>query len=269
MTDPAKAAYRTLRLEPEGPIDWLTLDRPEQLNALDGPMCDELQDYFGALVGRPGTRVVILRGAGRAFCAGFDLKAAQDITAGPVRGMRAQRHVSEIIRRMRRCPQPIVACVHGAAAGGGFALALAADVRLAAPSARMNVAMALVGLTGCDIGISYFLPRAVGASVAAELMLTGRFIDADRALRTGLVSEVVAEEVLPDAARRLATDMLRLSPLGLALTKEGLGLAMGATSLEAALALEDRGQILCASAGYFEEGIAAFRERRPPAYSPE
>jgi enoyl-CoA hydratase/carnithine racemase len=139
-------------------------------------------------------------------------------------------------------------------------------VRLAAPTARMNVAMALVGLTGCDIGISYFLPRAVGASVAAELMLTGRFIDADRALRTGLVSEVVAEAALSEAARRLATDMLRLSPLGLALTKEGLGLAMGATSLEAALALEDRGQILCASAGYFEEGIAAFRERRPPVY---
>jgi enoyl-CoA hydratase/carnithine racemase len=97
-------------------------------------------------------------------------------------------------------------------------------------------------------------------------MLTGRFIDADRALRTGLVSEVIAEEALPDAARRLAADMLRLSPLGLALTKEGLGLAMGATSLETALALEDRGQILCASAGYFAEGIAAFRERRPPVY---
>jgi enoyl-CoA hydratase len=266
MTDSATAGYLTLRLEREGAIDWLTLHRPERLNALDGPMCDELQDYFGGLVARPRTRVVILRGAGRAFCAGFDLKAAQDVTAGPAAGMRAQRHVSEIIRRMRHCPQPIIACVHGAAAGGGFALALAADVRLAAPSARMNVAMALVGLTGCDIGISYFLPRAVGASVAAELMLTGRFIEADRALRTGLVSEVVAEDALADAARRLAADMLRLSPLGLSLTKEGLGLAQGAASLEAALALEDRGQILCASAGYFDEGIAAFRERRPPVY---
>lgn len=261
-----ETGYRTLRLEREGALDWLTLNRPERLNAMDGPMCEELQDYFGGLYGRPATRVVILRGAGRAFCAGFDLKAAQDISAGPARGMHAQRYVSEIILRMRRCPQPIIACVHGAATGGGFALALAADVRLAASTARMNVAMALVGLTGCDIGISYFLPRAVGASVAAELMLTGRFIDADRALRTGLVSEVVAEVEMHDAARALATDMLRLSPLGLRLTKEGLGLALSATSLETALALEDRGQILCASAGYFEEGIAAFRERRPPVF---
>jgi enoyl-CoA hydratase/carnithine racemase len=269
MTDRAVAVetgYQTLRIEREGALDWLTLDRPERLNAMDGRMCEELQDYFGGLYSRPATRVVILRGAGRAFCAGFDLKAAQEISAGPARGMQAQRYVSEIILRMRRCPQPIIACVHGAATGGGLALALAADVRLAAPTARMNVAMALVGLTGCDIGISYFLPRAVGASVAAELMLTGRFIDANRALRTGLVSEVVAEAELADAARALAEDMLRLSPLGLRLTKEGLGLALGATSLETALAIEDRGQILCASAGYFEEGIVAFREGRPPVF---
>jgi enoyl-CoA hydratase len=266
MTPSAHARYRTLRLEHDGAIDWLTLSRPERLNALDGTMTDELLDYFGGLADHPEIRVVVLRGAGRAFCAGFDLKAVHDITAGPPRGIRAQRHVSEVIRRMRRCPQPIIAAVHGAAAGAGFAFALAADVRLAAPSARMNVAMARVGLTGCDIGISYFLPRAVGASVAAELALTGRFIDAERALRTGLVSEVVPEEARADAARRLADDMLALSPLGLALTKEGLELAMGATSLEAALALEDRGQILCASAGYFDEGIAAFREKRPPVY---
>ena len=153
-----------------------------------------LQDYFGALSTRHATRVVILRGAGRAFCAGLDLKAAQAVTAGPVRDLRAQRHVSEIILRMRRCPQPIICLLHGAATGGGLALALAADVRIAAPSARMNVAMVRVGLTGCDVGISYFLPRAVGSSVAAELMLTGRFIEADRALRVGLVSDVVPED---------------------------------------------------------------------------
>ena len=259
--------YRSLRLEREGAIDWLTLHRPDRLNAMDGEMCDELQAYFGDLGTRFGTRVVILRGAGRVFCAGYDLKASQQVSAGPVLGLRAQRHVSEIILRMRRCPQPIICLVHGAASGGGFALALAADVRIAAPSARMNVAMTRVGLTGCDVGISYFLPRAVGASVAAELMMSGRFIDAGRALRVGLVSEVVTEDQLAAAGRALAADMLAASPLGLRLTKEGFNLALTAGSLEAAVAVEDRGQILCASAGYFEEGIAAFREGRPPSYA--
>jgi enoyl-CoA hydratase/carnithine racemase len=262
----AETVYETLRLEREGPIDWLTLNRPERLNALDGRMCDELQDYFGGLHTRHSTRVVILRGAGRAFCAGLDLNAAQEVNAGPGPGMRAQRRVSEIILRMRRCPQPIICLVHGPATGGGFGLVLAADVRLAAPTARMNVAMLLVGLTGCDVGISYFLPRAVGTSVAAELMMTGRFIDAERALRVGLVSDVVAEDALEATGRSLAEEMLRTSPLGLRLTKEGLDLALGAGSLETAIALEDRGQILCASAGYFEEGIAAFRAKRAPSY---
>ncbi|MBI4272129.1 MAG: enoyl-CoA hydratase/isomerase family protein [Candidatus Rokubacteria bacterium] len=259
--------YRSLHLEREGAIDWLTLNRPDRLNAMDGGMCDELQAYFGDLGSRFGTRVVILRGAGRAFCAGYDLKAPQQVSAGPVLGLRAQRHVSEIILRMRRCPQPIVCLVHGAATGGGFALALAADVRIAAPSARMNVAMTRVGLTGCDVGISYFLPRAVGTSVAAELMMSGRFIDAQRALRVGLVSDVVPEDQLAAAGRALADDMLAASPLGLRITKEGFDLALTAGSLAAAVAFEDRGQILCASAGYFEEGIAAFREGRPPSYA--
>jgi enoyl-CoA hydratase len=263
---PIDTGYQSLRLEREGAIDWLSLHRPDRLNAMDGRMCDELQDYFGALSTRHATRVVILRGAGRAFCAGLDLKAAQAVTAGPVRGLRAQRHVSEIILRMRRCPQPIICLVHGAAAGGGLALALAADVRIAAPSARMNVAMVRVGLTGCDVGISYFLPRAVGSSVAAELMLTGRFIEADRALRVGLVSDVVPEDQLAPTGRALAQEMLATSPLGLRLTKDGLNLSLAAGSLEAAIAIEDRGQILAASAGYFDEGIAAFREHRPPAF---
>ncbi len=262
-----ETGYETLRVEREGAIDWLTLNRPERLNAMDGRMCDELQAYFGRLATQYPTRVVVLRGAGRGFCAGLDLRAPQEVSAGPAPGMRAQRRVSEIIARMRRCPQPIICLVHGAATGGGFALALAADVRLAAPSARMSVAMILVGLTGCDVGISYFLPRAVGTSIAAELMMSGRVIDAERALRVGLVSDVVAEDELVPAARGLAADMLRASPLGLRLTKEGFNVALGAGGLETAIAFEDRGQILCASAGYFEEGIAAFRERRAPSYS--
>jgi enoyl-CoA hydratase len=262
-------SFATIIIEKEGAIDWLTLNRPARMNAIDPAMCEELQDYFGALARDHAVRVVCLRGAGRAFCAGYDLDAAGEVSAGAVRGLRAQRQVSEVFLRMRRCPQPIICLAHGAATGGGLALALAADVRIAARDLRMNVAMIRVGLTGCDVGISYFLPRTVGRSVAAELMLTGRFIEAERALALGLVSAVVEPDALADAGRALAGEMLQTSPLGLRLTKQGLDLAQDAGSLEAVIALEDRGQILCATAGLFDEGIAAFKARRPPSYRDE
>ena len=188
--------YQTIEIRKQGAIDWLTLNRPDQLNAINPPMCDELQHYFGALQFDHTVRVVVLRGAGRAFCAGYDLNAAEGVCAGPIRGMRFQRQVSEVYLRMRRCPQPIVCLAHGAATGGGFAFLLASDVRIVTPDAKMNVAMVKVGLTGCDVGISYFLPRAVGQSVAAELMMTGRFVAPERARALGLVSEVVAIEDL-------------------------------------------------------------------------
>jgi enoyl-CoA hydratase/carnithine racemase len=259
--------YETFILRHDGAVDWLCLNRPDRLNAINPLMCDELQHYFDGLLRKPATRVVILRGAGRAFCAGYDLKEAERVSAGPVVGMNVQRQVSEVFVRMRRCPQPIICLAHGATTGGGFAFALASDVRVATRDVKMNVAMIKVGLTGCDVGISYFLPRAVGQSVAAELMMTGRFLGAERALALGLVSEVVDDIPALDAAgRALAEDMLKTSPMGLRLTKEGLRLALDAPSLEAAVALEDRGQILCASAGFFQEGISAFLERRDARY---
>ncbi len=174
--------------------------------------------------------------------------------------------VSEVYLRMQRAPQAIICLAHGATTGGGLAFLLASDVRIVTPDVKMNVAMVKVGLTGCDVGISYFLPRAVGQSVAAELMMTGRFIEAPRALQLGLVSEIVAAEELENAGRAMAEDMLKTSPMGLRLTKEGLRLAIDAPSLDAAVALEDRGQILCASAGFFDEGISAFKDKRPARY---
>jgi enoyl-CoA hydratase/carnithine racemase len=260
-------AYDTIEIKQEGAIDWLTLNRPTRLNVINPQMCDELQDYFGKLQFDHSVRVVVLRGAGRAFCAGYDLKETEGVVAGPVRGMRFQRQVSEVFMRMHRAPQPIICLAHGATTGGGLAFALASDVRIVSHDVKMNVAMIKVGLTGCDVGISYFLPRAVGQSIAAELMMTGRFINAERALRLGLVSEAVAPQELEASGRAMANDMLATSPLGLRFTKEGLRLATDAGSLEAAVALEDRGQILCASAGFFEEGIAAFQENRPAQYA--
>ena len=258
--------YTTIAVSREGAIDWLTLNRPDRLNTITPQMCDELQHYFDGLQRDHSVRVVVLRGAGRAFCAGYDLKAADAVSEGPVTGMRVQRQVSEVYMRMRRCPQPIICLAHGATTGGGFAFALASDVRIAARDVKINVAMVKVGLTGCDVGISYFLPRAVGSSIAAELMMTGRMVTAERALAIGLVSELVEVDALEAAGRALAEDMLKTSPLGLRLTKEGLRLNTDAPSLEAAIALEDRGQILCASAGFFKEGIDAFLEQRPAHY---
>ncbi|WP_334163989.1 enoyl-CoA hydratase/isomerase family protein [Phenylobacterium sp.] len=259
-----------LELRQDGEVVWATMNRPERLNALSRNLVDELRDFFTGLYWRRDVRVVVLQGAGANFCAGLDLKeraepqGARSIGAG----LTAQRKISEIVIAMRRCPQPIVACVDGAAAGGGFALALASDVRIATPSARMNAAFIRIGLSACDIGVSYFLPRMVGSSVAAEYMLTGRFITAERARELGLVSQIVPAEELAATAQGFVDDMLHATPLGLRLTKEALNHAIDAGGLEAVIALEDRNQILASSDGDFGEGVKAFLEKRRPAYAP-
>jgi enoyl-CoA hydratase/carnithine racemase len=267
-------SYETLELKHEGPVAWLTMNRPESLNAMNRKLVDELRDFFGGLSDHPEIRVVVLRGAGRAFCAGLDLKqtnADSERSDGKSfsrtgAGLRSQRRISEIPIMMRRAPQPIISCVQGAASGGGFALALASDVRLAGESARMNAAFIRIGLSACDIGVSYFLPRMVGASIASELMLTGRFIHADRALATGLVSTVVPDDQLEDEARKLAEEMLLTSPNGLRLTKECLNASLDAGSLEQAIAMEDRNQVLCSTSPDLIEGVTAFLQKRPPVY---
>jgi enoyl-CoA hydratase/carnithine racemase len=261
--------YETLRVDREGHLTWLTLNRPDALNAMSRTLIRELGGFFRDLHDDRETRVLVLRGAGRAFCAGLDLKEQPDADGGTGSvqgGLRAQRQVSELGMLMRRAPQPIVAAVHGAACGGGFALALASDVRIAGASARMNAAFIRIGLSACDVGVSYFLPRIVGAAVASELLLTGNFIDAARAERVGLVSRVVPDAELEQAARALAEDMLRNSPIGLRLTKECLKHSIDAPSLEAAIAMEDRNQILAAQTGDFREGVAAFLQKRPPRF---
>jgi len=148
-----------------------------------------------------------------------------------------------------------------------LALALAADIRIAAKSARMNCAFIKLGLGGCDIGTSYFLPRLVGVSVASELILTGRFIGAERALAVGLVSEVVEEGSLEAAAESYVEAMMTASPIGLRLSKECLNMSVDASSLEAAIAMEDRNQVLCSRSDDFNEGITAFLEKRKPVYT--
>ena len=258
------SSYRTISVRVEGAKSWLTLDRPQCLNALDPEMITELWDYFGRRQTDSSCRVIILRGAGKGFCAGLDLATP----SGPVRTSPGDEtpSLAGISLRMRACPQPVIAAVHGAACGGGFTLALAADVRLAGHSARMNVAFVRLGLSGCELGTSWFLPRLVGMSLTRELMMTGRFIDAGRALSTGLVSDVVNDADLDATARALADDMLALSPAGLRATKRTLDLALGMDSLEAVMRIEEHTQSLLARSPDFAEAKAAFLEKRSPRF---
>lgn len=264
------AQYETIRVEKRGQVDWLTLNRPDSLNAITTGMVRELSAYFGALYDDANTRIVVLKGAGRAFCAGLDIKERsqrgnEEVPFGG--GFGFQGFLAEVYIKMRRAPQPIVSLVHGPASGGGFAFVLASDIRIAGESARMNAAFIKLGLSSCDMGVSYFLPRLVGVSVASELMLTGRFINAQRALVTGLVSEVVPDDQLEAAAQPYLDEMLATSPMGLRMTKEGLTMAVDAASLEAAMAIENRNQVMCARSNDFAEGLKAFLEKRKPVYT--
>lgn len=264
---PKYGKYETLEIEKEDGIDWVTLNRAESLNAMNHTMIMELEHYFGKLYTTQSTRVIILKGAGKGFCSGLDLKKGQNHGGkGPVNGLRLQRAVGEIMMRMRRCPQPIIAALHGAASGGGFALALASDIRIAAEDTKMNVAFIRIGLTGCDVGVSYFLPRMVGSSLASELILTGRFIYAERAKEIGLVSEVVEKENLDNKVRELAYEILDNSPIGVRLSKECLNMSIDASSLHSVIAMEDRQQILVAQTQDMMEGVSAFFEKRKPEY---
>jgi enoyl-CoA hydratase/carnithine racemase len=261
--------YEHITLTEEGGVAWLTLNRPERLNALSATMVSELRSFFQQLTPKSSARVVVLQGAGRAFCAGLDLQDQKTLGAarGPSEVLEQQTSIRDIMLAMRRCPQPIVSVVQGSASGGGFALALASDIRLMTPDARFNASFIRLGLSGCDVGVSYFLPRMVGSSVAAEMLLTGRFMDAQRAHTLGLASQVAPLPALQQEAAALAAEMLRASPLGLRLTKDALGLSIDAGSMEAVIAMEDRNQVLCSQTADFDEGVAAFLEKRAPRYT--
>ncbi|MFC6198511.1 enoyl-CoA hydratase/isomerase family protein [Ponticaulis profundi] len=269
MAETKAPDFETLKVERKGAVEWLTLNRPDNLNALNPTMVEELYAYFLGLQKRIDVRIIVLKGAGRAFCAGLDLKKkgeADDAGEGNSvqAGLKTQRDIANIVMAMRKCPQPIISLIQGPACGGGFSLALASDIRIAADNARFNCAYIRIGLGGCDIGSSYFLPRLVGASLATELILTGKFISAERALNLGLVAQVVPEDQLEAAAQEDLDLMLTTSPLGLRLSKEALNMNIDAGGMEAAIAMEDRNQILISQTSDFKEGVAAFLQKRPP-----
>jgi len=258
--------FEAIQVDQKNGVDYVTLNRPDELNTLNRQMIVELRNYFGDLYFNQEVRIVVLKGAGRAFCAGLDLKEGGGDVNNVVEGMQTQRGISEIMMRMRKCPQPIISLIHGPACGGGFAMALASDIRIAGESAKMNSAFIKIGLSGCDVGVSYLLPRLVGAAIASELILTGRFIKADRALRVGLVSDVVADEELDAAGEVFVEEMLATSPLGLRLTKECLNMSIDAPSIESAVAMEDRNQMLCVQSEDFKIGIMSFLTKKKPEF---
>jgi len=254
-------------------ITKLTLNRPERLNAMSHGLIDDLHAALDAVIADRTCRVVILTGAGRGFCAGLDLAETSAGAGSPDRqigtpagGMRAQQRITSLVTRMRGLPHPIVAAVNGAAAGGGFALALASDVRIADTTARFNAAFVKLGVSGCDIGVSWLLPRIVGAGKAFDLMLTGRLIDAAEADAMGLVSRVVPQGQAVDAALETARLIAANSPFGVWMTKEVMWSNLEVPSLRAAIDLENRTQILAATTRDHREAVHSFLDKRPPVY---
>jgi enoyl-CoA hydratase/carnithine racemase len=260
--------WTTLRLERTGDVVVLTMDRPERLNALSEDMFRELPEAL-AEVGRDDTvRAVVLTGAGRGFCAGMDLADAAVLPTRPAAELvDAQEGWGRATLALRELPVPVIAAVNGPAAGAGFSLALAADIRLASPAARFNAAFIRIGLTGGDVGSSWLLPRIVGLGHAYEILLTGRMIDSSEAERMGLVNRVVAPDELVPAAVELAQAIAANSPLGVRLTKHVVQVNVDAPSLRVAMELENRNQVLMMQTADMAEAVSAFLEKRPPRFT--
>jgi enoyl-CoA hydratase len=255
-------------------ITQVTLNRPDRLNAMNYALISELHAALDDLAEDRACRVIILTGTGRGFCAGLDLTegASPPSARGLGRaqaGLTVQKMIAGLVPKMRSMPQPIIAAVNGAASGGGLALALASDVRIAAADARFNVAFVRVGLSGCDIGVSWLLPRLIGASRAFELLLTGRLIDASEADRIGLVTRVVDEGRAVESARETADLIVGNSPFGVRMTKEVMWSQLEIGSLQAGIDLENRTQILSSFTGDLVEAMQAFAEKRTPVFTDE
>src|ERR1700722_10561157 len=285
--DPAIAARPSAidveRLD-DGAIVVLTINRPHRRNALDSQTLAELHRLLDTLNGDPAARAVVITGAGSAFCAGADIKAQPDdlidAEATPQTALQAgapstvaitfsaQELMASAFEKIHRLRQPVIAAINGYALGGGFALALACDIPLAVPEATFGAVFIRHGVSACDMGTSYHLPRLIGASRAAELMLTGRVFDATEAAAIGLVLGVVEGDELLDTAVAKAREIARNSPLAVWMTKETMWQTVDAPSLRHALDIENRTQVMCTATGDLAQSFAAFREDVTPQWNP-
>ncbi|GBC61174.1 enoyl-CoA hydratase/isomerase family protein [Desulfonema ishimotonii] len=238
-----------LRYRTEGRIGHLTLNRPDQYNAFDLNMVEEFEDFLQKRRHDDETGVIILDGGdAKGFCAGLDTRtyAPEIFKMAPVKAYDAQARMSRLFLAMRRIPQPVICCVHGAAAGIGFSLAMASDIRILAEDARFSAAYINIGLGGADMASSYFLPRLIGSGRAYEYLLTGNWMDAPTAMELGFGSRMVTKDQLIPTAQELAQTMVEKNPLGIRMTKEAINANLDCGGLEAALQMEDRNQMMIA-----------------------
>jgi enoyl-CoA hydratase len=271
MTD----ADRLVLVEkPQPHTSVVTLNRPDRLNAMSIELVIELDAALQAVADDNDTYVVVLTGAGRGFCSGLDLKDygiipnIDGLTVGRI-AQRSMRYYSRLILTLRRMPQPVLAAINGVAYGGGMCLSLAAELRIAGESAEFNSTGIVNGLTSTELGASWLLPRLVGAAHSNDMLLTGRRVDAADALRMGLVSRVLPDDELLPEVLALAARMCEFSPYGLAMTKDIIWVNLENPSLEAAIEIEDRNQLMLGFTENLPEAIRAFDRKRKPVYSDE
>lgn len=256
-------SYENLLLEKEGPVATITLNRPENLNALSMRLREELLAAFKEARDDSGVRVLIVTGRGRAFCAGADLRELQELTSGQVppgiMELATQRALSVV-----EMGKPTIAAINGVAAGGGFSLAMICDIRLMAHSARLISTFTKRGLVP-DGGLTYTLTQIAGAARACELIFSAEGVDAEQAEKLGLVNGVVPDGELLDACKSLALKISQNAPQALAAAKEAIYLALRG-DLKASLDFEARSQMDLFKTRDFQEGISSFLEKREPVF---
>ncbi|GAA1557702.1 enoyl-CoA hydratase [Actinomadura kijaniata] len=258
--------------QPRPHVTLVTLNRPERMNAMAFDVMVPFREALEEIGRDNGTRVVVVTGAGRGFCSGADLESpgrvpGVDGLTVPTIALRSMELLDDVIRALRRLHQPVIGAVNGPAIGGGLCLALATDIRLASDTALFRAAGINNGLTAGELGLSYLLPRAIGASRAFEIMLSGRDVDAAEAERVGLVSRTVPGDKLLDTAYELAERIAAFSRPGVELTKRMLWSGLDAASLESHMGHEGLGQLFVRlTTRNFEEAVQARREGRPPEF---
>jgi enoyl-CoA hydratase len=257
---------------PVANVRLLTLDRADRLNAMNADLCAALREALADAAADRTTRAIVLTGAGRGFCAGLDLAGygqspGADGSDEARDRLANQEHMSRLVLALRSTPQPVIAAVNGPAAGFGLALALGSDIRFAARSAVFRAVFLNVGVSNCDMGTSWLLPRLIGASRAHELMLTGRRVGAEEAERIGLVADVVDDGAVVDRALEAAEQIAAWSPWGIRLTKAGMWSALEIPSALAAVEYEDRQQIMALHGLAPREAVTAFLEHRPAVFA--
>jgi enoyl-CoA hydratase len=244
----------------------IRLDRPERLNAISFELVGDLHDALDTVAGDESCKVAVLTGSGRGFCAGLDLKdfgsppSAGEHPHYPA-GATGQSFMSNLTQHIRATPQIVVAAVNGPAYGGGLSLSLACDLRVAARSATFCSAFIKTGLTGTDIGVTYLLPRLIGASRAFDLIVTGRTVDADAAERLGIVSQVFDDDGFLDAALAVANGIAAYTAIGLRMTKEVMWANLDTPNMAACIALENRNQDIAGRSQEVRDYMRAYSGR--------